>query len=262
LRKPGLDLFYNITPSLKLTATFNTDFGETEVDARQINLARFSVLFPEKRSFFLEGAGVFSFASTGPEPPGGIPATGADVYPFFSRQIGLLGGLEVPIDAGVKLTGTAGRTDIGVLDVRTRDLTDDNGRMLVDDKNYFVGRIKRNLFQQSYVGAIFTNGQPALGQSGQVYGTDVRLATSRFLGASRNFIVNAYGARSVNQGVSDNDWSYGVSAHYPNDQFVGQVYREIQELKPAVGFVRATTSACPGGRQLQPTPSCCSTFSR
>src|SRR5688572_28350083 len=54
--KPGLDVFYNITPSLKLTATFNTDFGETEVDARQINLSRFSVLFPEKRSFFLQGA--------------------------------------------------------------------------------------------------------------------------------------------------------------------------------------------------------------
>ena len=53
--KPGLDVFYNITPSLKLTATFNTDFGETEVDARQINLSRFSVLFPEKRSFFLRG---------------------------------------------------------------------------------------------------------------------------------------------------------------------------------------------------------------
>ena len=90
--KPGLDVFYSITPSLKLTATFNTDFGETEVDARQINLSRFSLLFPEKRAFFLEGAGVFSFASTGPETPGGIPGTGADVFPFFSRQIGLLGG--------------------------------------------------------------------------------------------------------------------------------------------------------------------------
>ena len=89
---PGLDLFYNITPSLKLTATVNTDFGETEVDARQINLSRFSLLFPEKRSFFLEGAGVFSFASTGPESPGGIPPAGADVFPFFSRQIGLLAG--------------------------------------------------------------------------------------------------------------------------------------------------------------------------
>ena len=115
-------MFYNITPSLKLTATFNTDFGETEVDARQINLSRFSVLFPEKRSFFLQGAGVFNFASTGPEPAGGIPPTGADVYPFFSRQIGLLGGQEVPIDAGVKLTGTVGRTDVGVLSVRTGDV--------------------------------------------------------------------------------------------------------------------------------------------
>ena len=72
-RKPGLDVFYNFTPSLKLTATFNTDFGETEVDARQINLTRFSLLFPEKRSFFLEGAGVFSFASVGPEPPRRYP---------------------------------------------------------------------------------------------------------------------------------------------------------------------------------------------
>ena len=56
--KPGLDMFYNITPSLKVTGTVNTDFGETEVDARQINLSRFSLFFPEKRSFFLEDAGV------------------------------------------------------------------------------------------------------------------------------------------------------------------------------------------------------------
>ena len=48
--KPGLDIFYSITPNLRLTATINTDFGETEVDARQINLTRFSLLFPEKLS--------------------------------------------------------------------------------------------------------------------------------------------------------------------------------------------------------------------
>lgn len=233
-RKPGLDLFYNFTPNLKLTATLNTDFGETEVDARQINLTRFSLLFPEKRSFFLEGAGVFSFASTGPEVPGGIPTTGADVYPFFSRQIGLLSGQEVPIDAGVKLTGTVGRTDIGVLDVRTRDLP------IVDEKNFFVGRIKRNLFRQSYIGGIFTDGHPALGRSGQLYGADMRLATSRFLGRSRNLVVNAYGVRAANEGVSDKDWSYGFSAHYPNDVFLAQVaFREIQEnFKPPIGFVQ------------------------
>ena len=38
--KPGLDIFYSVTPSLRLTATINTDFGETEVDARQINLTQ------------------------------------------------------------------------------------------------------------------------------------------------------------------------------------------------------------------------------
>ncbi|MCA1560558.1 MAG: carbohydrate binding family 9 domain-containing protein [Acidobacteria bacterium] len=242
--KPGLDVFYNITPSLRLTATFNTDFGETEVDARQINLSRFSVLFPEKRSFFLQGAGVFGFASTGPEPAGGIPPAGADVYPFFSRQIGLLGGQEVPLDAGIKLTGTVGRTDVGLLTVRTGDLR------IVSEKNFLVGRVKRNLFQQSYVGAIFTGGHPAQEQSGQTYGADMRLATSRFLGRPNNLVVNAYGVRSVNEGVpgrrslseggSGRDWSYGFSAHYPNDKFNAQVaFREIQEnFRPALGFVQ------------------------
>ena len=61
----GLDAFYNITPSLKLVTTLNTDFAETEVDSRQINLTRFPLLFPEKRSFFLENLGVFSFAGAG-----------------------------------------------------------------------------------------------------------------------------------------------------------------------------------------------------
>ncbi|MCE2557355.1 MAG: carbohydrate binding family 9 domain-containing protein [Acidobacteria bacterium] len=115
--KPGLDLFYNVTPNLKLTATFNTDFGETEVDARQINLTRFSIFFPEKRSFFLQDAGVFNFATTGVSQPGGIPSTGAEIFPFFSRRIGLLGGREVPLDYGVKLTGRVGRTEVGVLNV-------------------------------------------------------------------------------------------------------------------------------------------------
>ena len=232
--KPGLDMFYNLTPSLKLTGTLNTDFGETEVDARQINLSRFSLLFPEKRTFFLEDAGVFSFGSTGINPPPGIPATGAEVFPFFSRQIGLLNGEEVPIDFGLKLTGKAGRTDIGVLDVRTRDLQG------VPEKNFFVGRVKQNFLKQSYVGAIFTDGHPALAASSRTFGTDVRLATSRFLGGSRNLIVNAYALKSMNEQSSGRDWSYGFAAQYPNDKVDAQfIWRDIpQDFRPALGFVQ------------------------
>jgi hypothetical protein len=176
-------MFYNVNPSLKLTATVNTDFGETEVDARQINLSRFSLLFPEKRSFFLEDAGVFTFSNTSVR---GMPYLGparSEVIPFFSRQIGLLSGEEVPIDIGVKLAGKVGRTDLGVLDVRTRDSSIGPGR------NAFVGRVKRNLLQQSYVGAVFTSGNPGRAISSATYGADVRLATSNFLGRSRNLIL-------------------------------------------------------------------------
>jgi hypothetical protein len=233
--RPGLDLFYSITPSLKLTATFNTDFGETEVDARQINLSRFSLLFPEKRAFFLEDAGVFSFASTGPGTPGGIPSAGADVFPFFSRRIGLLQGAEVPLDAGAKLTGRIGRTDLGVLAVRTGDLED-----VASARSLFVARVKRNLFQQSYVGVILSGGDPASGGSSATYGADLRLTTSRFLGRSRNLDASAYAVRSAREGRSGRDWSYGFSARYPNDKFDAQLaLREIQEnFDPTLGFVQ------------------------
>jgi hypothetical protein len=232
--KPGLDMFYNFTPSLKLSATVNTDFGETEVDARQINLSRFSLLFPEKRSFFLEDVGVFSFSSTGTNPPPGIPNTGAEVFPFFSRQIGLLAGEEVPIDVGLKLTGKVGRTDVGVLDVRTRDLP------VVSEKNFFVGRVKQNFLRQSFIGGIVTDGHPALPRSSRTVGADVRLATSRFLGKSQNVVLTAYGLRSINEGRSDNDWSYGMAAQYPNDLINLQaIWRDIQQdFTPGIGFVQ------------------------
>jgi hypothetical protein len=167
-------------------------------------------------------------------PPGGIPPPGAEIFPFFSRRIGLLEGEEVPIDYGLKLTGRVGRTDVGVLNVQTRDLP------IVDDKNFFVGRVKQNFMEQSYVGAIFTAGNPALSASSSTVGADLRLATSNFLGKSRNFVFNAYGLKSNNEGVKGKDWSYGFAAQYPNDKFDGQIiWREIQDnFDPALGFVQ------------------------
>lgn len=248
--RPGLDVFYNITPSLKLTGTINTDFGETEVDARQINLSRFSLFLPEKRSFFLEDAGVFNFASIGPLSPGGIAATGADVFPFFSRQIGLLGGQEVPIDAGLKLTGKTGQIDLGLLGVRTRATS------FVEGKTFLVGRFKQNLFEQSYVGAIFTEGHPAPGMSGQTFGADLHLATSRFL-VSRNLVFDAYGAKTMNQGPGGDDWSYGFGARYPNDKFDAQIaLREIpRDFQPGLGFVqRSNVRMLRAGASYNPRP--------
>ena len=262
--KPGLDVFYNLTPSLRLSTTVNTDFGETEVDDRQINLTRFSIFYPEKRAFFLQDAGVFNFATTGIDQPGGIPSTGADIFPFFSRRIGLLRGQEVPIDYGVKLTGKAGRTDIGVLSVRTRDIPG------VDNNNLLVGRFRQNFLEQSYVGAIFTGGDPARAPSrgpgenpvgslsSSTIGADMRLATSNFLGSNRNMLVNAWGLKTNRPGVSDNNASYGFGAFYDNDRFAGQFqWREIQEnFDPELGFVqRSNVRMMRVGASYNPRPN-------
>ena len=233
--EPGLDLSYRITPSLRLIGTVNTDFGETEVDTRQINLTRFSLLFPEKRAFFLEDAGVFSFAGTGPGTPGGIPSAGADVFPFFSRRIGLLGGQEVPIDAGGKVAGRLGPTELGILGVRTGEV-----KNVAEAANLLVGRVKWDLLEQSYVGLVFTSGDPGSIGTSRTYGADVRLATSTFLSGSRNLDFNAYAARSVREGFPIRDWSYGIAARYPNDRFDAQVaLRDVQEnFDPSLGFVQ------------------------
>jgi hypothetical protein len=231
--KPGLDMFYNVTPSLKLTATFNTDFGETEVDARQINLTRFSLFFPEKRSFFLEDAGVFNFSNTAILAPPFLSTARAQVIPFFSRQIGLVSGQEVPIEAGLKLTGKIGRTDVGVLNVRTSDTR------LLPEKDLFVARVRQNFLRQSYVGAIVTDGDPGRIGSTTTFGVDLGLGTSNFLGRRKNVVINAFGVKSRRPQVSGNDLSFGGSIEYPNDVWeLELISRTVQDnFDPALGFV-------------------------
>src|SRR5262249_30497198 len=81
----GGDVRYNITPDLAVITTFNPDFAEAEADAQQINLTRFSLFFPEKRRFFLEGSNQFTFAA-------GLNDPDKDTIfvPFYSRNVGLV----------------------------------------------------------------------------------------------------------------------------------------------------------------------------
>ena len=111
-----------------------------------------SAFFPEKRAFFLEGAGVFDVA--------GLVNT-TDIRPFFSRRIGLIEDLAVPIRVGAKLTGRQGHYNVGVLDVETGSLHDPalTGGS-VSRQNLLAARVSRNIFQQSWIGGIVTHGNP------------------------------------------------------------------------------------------------------
>jgi hypothetical protein len=98
--------------------------------------------------------------------------------------------------------------------VRTRSAGD------IGAKNFFVGRVKRTLYTQSYVGAIVTDGDPTSTTGSRTLGADLRLSTANFLGNRRNFSVDAFYLQTNKTGVTGDNKTYGVAINYPNDGFV------------------------------------------
>ncbi len=224
----GLDFFYSLTPRLKANLTINTDFAQTEVDDRQVNLTRFPLFFPEKRDFFLDGAGNFDFAR---EPNNEFNA-------FFTRRIGLDGnGRPQKIDYGTKLTGQAGRFDLGFMQVRTGV---DNG---APGEDFTVFRPKRRFFRQSYAGLMYTRRDTRKSSVPvrQTIGGDFELATSRFRG-SQNLQFSGFFMKTPNDAKPGDDATYGLRVNYPNDLWNARMsFREVQQnLDPAIGFMNRT----------------------
>ncbi|MEW6320651.1 MAG: DUF5916 domain-containing protein [Acidobacteriota bacterium] len=214
----GIDVAYNFTPSLRGVATVNTDFAETEVDQRRVNLTRFPLFFPEKRTFFLDGATFFDFPITA----------------FFSRRIGLVAGQPQRIVGGGKLTGQAGQNDVGALWVSTAEEEEAPG------ENFFVGRWRRRVLRQSYIGGIYT-GRATRDQAAvparHTAGADFRLATSTFRG-NKNLDVRGYWVRNSTAADLGDSAAWGVNVGYPNDVWeLSARFQEVQRnYDPALGF--------------------------
>jgi len=221
----GVDVFYNVTPALRATLSVNTDFAETEVDERRVNITRFPLFFEEKRDFFLQGASYFDFARE----------IGNQVTPFFSRRIGLTGdGVPQGVDVGAKLTGQAGAYDIGLLQVRTEEAAGEPG------SDFTVARLRRRFFQESYAGVLYTRrvdrgpGLPAR----QTLGLDYALRTSRFRG-NKTLEWSGWFLQTTNPLETGGNIGRGSRVAFPNDPFYFDFsYRELQDhYDPAVGFL-------------------------
>jgi hypothetical protein len=242
----GVDVFKNITPNLNAAVTVNTDFAETEVDLRQVNLTRFPLFFPEKRAFFLEGAGVFDIA--------GLAHT-TDLRPFFSRRVGLLESLAVPIRVGAKLTGRQADYNVGVLDVEAGGLRDQAlSSGSVERQNLFAARVSRNILNQSWIGGILTHGDPSGAGTNTLVGADARLATSTFRG-SKNLALEMFLLATDDRATRDG--AGGIRLDYPNDRWDLAVnWRQIGEhFQPALGFVpRAGIRTTDVSLAFQPRP--------
>lgn len=227
--KAGGDVFVNVTPNLTASLTVNTDFAETEADDRQVNLTRFPLFFPEKRSFFLEGAGIYEVA--------GLGASNSDLVPFYSRRIGLLRGQEVPILAGLKASGRVDRWNVGLLDV----VTGGKDELGLDRQNLLSARVSRNVLRQSFVGALVTHGNPSGAGDNTLAGVDARLATSTFRGGE-NLSLDLYAFLTDDEASGRRGHAWGGKLDYPNDLWDAALsFKEIDaDFRPALGFVRRT----------------------
>ena len=218
----GFDLFYDLTPSLKATFTYNTDFAETEVDQQRVNLTRFPLFYPEKRDFFLEGADLFSF--------GGIPKS---PLAFHSRKIGLSSnGSKIGINAGAKLTGRVGPLGIGVLGMGLDEFEN------LDSDEVFVGRFTYDLFEESKVGTIFTHGDPQSNLNNQLAGVDLNLRSSNWWN-EQSVSWHAFYMTSDDENENSDD-VIGTHFTFPNYPFraSGHWVRTGDNFNPALGFVR------------------------
>ena len=144
--KAGGDLKWAINQNSVLDLTYHTDFAQVDEDIEVNNTTRFSVLYPEKRPFFLENASLFGIAE-GPQPD--YSGGSMNYQPFFSRSIGLdTAGNPVPIVAGGRFVDRSAKLNYGAIVIRQQGGSDTGGT------NFFVGRISRNFGGQDRIGAL------------------------------------------------------------------------------------------------------------
>ena len=219
----GADGKVSITSSLNLDFTYNTDFAQVEVDDQRINLDRFNLFFPEKRPFFLENAGLFAVG------------TPREVDVFFSRRIGISDdGQVIPILAGARLSGKVGQTEIGAMYMATEEFGG-----TIPTNHFTVARVRRELANRSYLGAMFVNrqgtGSLALDDDyNRSYAVDGRWGIGEY------GQVFGYAAGTKTPGALEGEHAFKIATAYDSPTWLSRInYTQVAEdFNPEVGFLQ------------------------
>lgn len=221
--KFGGDINYQINPNVKLNMTFNTDFAQVESDELKINLTRFSLYFPEKRDFFLEGSSNFSMTLDGT----------SDI--FYSRRIGIQDESIVPILAGGKILGRIDNTNIGLMSIQTERTN------ALSSTNYSVFKFDHQISNTISFSGIGT----AINRRNffnYVYGGNLLYNTNEFLD-DKNLVIDCLAAQSqTKNGVNKGNNVFSLYAAYPNELLNMEfLFNQTQNyFNPEMGFLQRT----------------------
>ena len=229
----GGDFKFGVTDGLTADVTWNTDFAQVEDDESQVNLSRFSLFYPEKREFFLEGQGVFDFGGRQTRAFGGGGSSDAPI-PFFSRSIGIAGGSAVPILGGARLHGRAGAYTMGLMNIQTGEVAG----LDVDSTNFSTFRMKRDIFARSNIGVIATHRNLSADGSGanSLYGVDGNFAPTD------NIRINTFYMATTEPGVESGHQAATYMGQFRYNTDLIDVTAERlylgEDFNPGMGFVR------------------------
>ncbi|MGE5198516.1 MAG: DUF5916 domain-containing protein [Rhodospirillaceae bacterium] len=153
----GLTGRWSVTSSMTLNGTINPDFSQVEADAAQLDVnQRFTLFYPEKRPFFLEGIDYFT----------------TPIQAVFTRTV-------VDPYYGAKLTGKQGGNAIGLFatrDSRNNLVLPSNAgsaeASLDEDVSTVVGRYRRDVGTSSTIGALYA-GREGSGYHNRQFGADL-----------------------------------------------------------------------------------------
>ena len=227
----GLDAKYGVTQNLTADFTYNTDFAQVEADEQQVNLTRFSLFFPEKREFFLENQGTFSFGA-GANSGSASSNSGDAPTLFYSRRVGLSRGRSVPIQGGGRLTGRMGRYSLGLLNIRS----DRESTTGAEPTNFAVVRVKRDILRRSAFGVIATHRSTGETRPGpnDAFGADASFSFFELLN------INGSWARTRSRDLTGDDASYRAQLDYGGDRYGVQLEYLLvgDNFNPETGFIR------------------------
>jgi hypothetical protein len=195
----GLSAKVGLAPTVTLDATVNPDFSQVESDAFQVQVnQRFPVFYPEKRPFFMEGAGIFTLAGT--------QAGDQSLYSAVNTR-----NIVNPI-AGAKITGSVGAISFATLtavDQQSGPVTAPGDPGFGRNRTFNVGRAEYGLNRGSYLGAIVADTEQP-GAFNRVAGADVSLKPT----PSQTVTLFALESTSHRPGEEGSASGFGGQARY------------------------------------------------
>ena len=151
---------------------------------------------------------------------------------FYSREIGLNQGQEVPIDVGGRMTGRIGRLSVGLMNIQTGGVPEVGGV----GTNFTVARVRSDILRRSNVGALFTGRSVSKSGAGssETYGVD------GLFSFYDNLHFNTFWSKTTTPGRRGDDVSYRAQLDYSGDRYGVQAERLVvgEDFNPEVGFLR------------------------